>query len=210
MTYRELILHCAEVNARYMRLPAGKIKGFEAVVSLYDRIARQSLRCARAWVEHKPCPDHEAAVSALWWGIVAWADVFGVDAEVEYGEWKQVFISPHLQFAQYLRPNQIAEVLPLVGGSPAHIILEMDVLWMKHVINLTARWGLWHHLRRDWRALLQARRLMRESRSPGSPAYRAYLESDIEFFRILFKPFPFTETTRRDIEQWLNIAESEI
>ncbi|GAJ24737.1 unnamed protein product, partial [marine sediment metagenome] len=42
---------------------------------------------------------------------------------------------------------------------------------------------------------------------PDSPAYKAFLASDLNFFRHLFKPFPFSQKTRKHINAWLKRAE---
>lgn len=206
MNHREIMLNCTRVNHQYMRLPAGKVTGLEAMTELYKRIASQSLTCAQAWVQDSLCPDHEPAIDAFWWGVVAWADAFGLSMGVDQVEWGRVFIYPHHQFANYLRPGRPPEPLPEVEGSPADIILELDAQWTALVIKLTAQWGFFHHLK-DSGAMLEAQRLQGELRNPGSPAYEAFLESDLTFFRHLFKHLPFSERTRKYINAWLKRAE---
>jgi len=205
MNHKEIMLNCTQVNHKYMRLPAGKVAGLEAMTKLYKRIASQSLACAQAWVDNLPCPDHEPAVDGFWGAIVAWSDAFGLSMGVNQIEWGRVFVYPHYEFANYLRPGNLPEPLPKVDGSPANIILTLDALWTELVIKLTAKYGLLHHLK-DRAAMLEAQRLEGELRTPGSPAYKAFLESDLTFFRHLFKPFPFSGKTREYINAWLKKA----
>ncbi len=205
MNNREIIVKCMEVNHRYMRLP-GKVAGLEAMIDLYRRIASQSLDCAQAWRQDSPCPDHEPATSAFWWGVVAWSDAFGLSMGVDLAEWSRLFVYPHEQFANYLRPGTPPSPLEEVDGSPANVILTLDATWTELVIKLTAQWGLLHHLK-DSAAMLEAQKLQGELRTPGSPAYKAFLESDLNFFRHLFKNFPFSEQTRKYIAAWLKRAE---
>ena len=215
---RKLILHCAEVNVHYMRLPAGQ-GGFQAVAQLYQRLAEESLVCARAWVEAQPCPPHEAVVDGFWWGVLAWADAFGVSLELDPHDWNRHFVYPHYGFAQYLKAlpkpwtawgrrswtTNLPHIKPAVGH-PREVILELDVRWTGMVIKLTARWGLLHHLK-DLRALRQAIGLMGELH-PSTPVGKAYLESDILFFRELFEPFPFSERTSQRIDEFLTRLET--
>jgi len=206
MSDRGIILKCTQVNNQYMRLPAGKVAGLEALTALYRRIASQSLTCAQAWVQDSPCPDHEPATDAFWWGVVAWSDAFGLSMGVDMAEWSRLFVYPHDQFANYLRPGNPPEPLEEVNESPANVILTLDAKWTELVIKLTAKWGFFHHLK-DKDAMLEALGLQGELRNPGSPAYKAFLESDLTFFRHLFKPFPFSEQTRKHINAWLKRAE---
>lgn len=215
-TFADVMVHCTTMNYGYMRLP-GKAKGFDAVANLYKCLAVESLSCALAWQhgEMEP-PEHEPAVEAFWWGVVAWADAFGRCLDLDEEEWYSKFVAPHRDFAWYLRPYQRGvqppeDLLwrPLTPGGPwgsqrGWVILELDARWTALVIKLTARWGLWHHLK-DLRALWQALRLMRELRAAKATA-RAYLESDIHFFRKLFEPFDFSEDTRLKIEGFLLAA----
>lgn len=189
-----------------MRLPAGKVAGLEAMTDLYKRIASQSLDCAQAWVQDSPCPDHEPAVDAFNWAIVAWSDAFGLSMGVDQVEWGREFVYPHDEFANYLRPGRPPEPLPTVDGSPANIILTLDALWTELVIKLTAKYGLLHHLK-DKDAMIEAQSLQGELQNPNSPAYKAFLESDLNFFHHLFKPFPFSQKTRKHINAWLKRAE---
>lgn len=206
MNNKEIMLKCTRVNHDYMRLPAGKVTGLQAMAALYKRIAQQSLTCAQAWVQDNPCPDHEPATDGFWWAVVAWADAFGLSMGVDQVEWGKVFICPHDNFANYLRPGGLPEPLPMVNGSPANIIMELDAKWMELVIKLTGKWGLIHHLK-DRGALIEAQCLKDDLHNPQSPAYKAYLESDLAFFRALFKPFPFKKKTQRYINDWLRRAE---
>lgn len=220
MNKREIMLRCTLVNRDYMRLPAGKIAGLETMTDLYKRIAGQSVQCAEAWVHENPCPEHEPAVDAFWWAVVAWADAFGLSVRIDQTEWGRTFISPHYEFACFLKPLKEAmfgvpwqrcygnapEPLPQADGSPANIIMTLDALWMERVISLTAKWGMFHHLK-DRAAMNEAQQLDAQLRDPGSLAYKAYLESDLAFFRALFKPFPFSVPTRTYIENWLKRAE---
>ncbi len=213
MEYKEIILNCTKVNHKYMRLPAGKVDGLEAMTRLYKRIASQSLECAQAWVQDMVCPDHEPATDAFWWGVVAWSDAFGLSMGVDMAEWSRLFVYPHDQFASYLRPGQPPSPLepilcPLhsANGSPADVILTLDAKWTELVIRLTAQWGLIHHLK-DQGAMWEAQRMEAELQTPGSPTYKAFLESDLVFFRNLFKHFPFSEQTQKYIRAWLKRAE---
>ncbi len=215
ITDKELILHCTQVNSGYMSLPAGQVRGYEAVTRLYQRIAAQSLACAQAWLEDKPCPPHEPATSAFWWANVAWAIAFGQALGMELLEWYYFdFVRPHYDFAYYLRPYKGPLALPPALGEevqPARvIILWLDARWMALVIGLTARWGLIHHLK-DFRVFWQSLRLMKVLKSPKKhPVSQAYLVSDIAFLRDLFKPFPFELSTRQRIEQLLIRADAEL
>ncbi len=202
MRDREIILKCTEVNRDYMRLPAGMVDGYLDMVNLYQLIANQSYECAQAWVEDKPCPPHEPAVDAFWWAVVSWAEAFGRSIGMDMDEWGPVFVAPHDQFASYLKPRSRSEGLPVVGGSPAHIVMELDARWTDLVIELTTRFGLAAHLK-DRRALVGARRLQQELRIAGSPVYNAYLQSDLVFFRQLFQNFTFNEKTVMVLRDWL-------
>jgi len=206
MNDREIILNCARVNHQYMRLPAGKVDGLEAMTDLYKRIAAQGLDCAQAWVQDSPCPDHEPGTDAFWWGVVAWSDAFGLSMGVDMTEWGRLFVYPHEQFANYLRPSNPPPPLEQVNESPANVIITLDVKWTELVLKLTAQWGLFHHLK-DRNAIFEAQKLQGDLRTPGSPAYKAFLESDLTFFRHLFKSFPFSEPTRKYINAWLKRAE---
>ena len=206
MKHKEIILNCTRVNHQYMRLPAGKVSGIEAMTDLYRRIASQSVACARDWMQDMPCPDHEPATDAFWWAVVAWADAFGLSMGVDMAEGSRLFVDPHCQFANYLRPGNPPEPLEEVDGPPADVILTLDAMWTELVIKLTAQWGFLHHLK-DRAAILEAQSLQGELRTPGSPAYKAFLKSDLNFFRHLFKHFPFSEQTRKHINAWLKKAE---
>ncbi|MBA7658232.1 hypothetical protein ES703_66181 [subsurface metagenome] len=208
MNNREIILKCTEVNLKYMRLPAGKVDGFKNLTEFYKRLAKQSLDCAAAWVADNPCPDHEPAVDAFWWGAVAWSDAFGLSIGVDQVEWGRVFIAPHHEFADYLRPGKPPEPLPPVDGSPANIIMELDALWMERVIKLTTKWGLMAHLK-DKGALTEAQRLNADLRNPHSKAHTAYLESDLTLFRHLFNNFPFSDGLRKQLDDFITRAEEE-
>jgi hypothetical protein len=199
---RKLMLHCTRVNVDYMRLPAGLAEGYQNIAQLYKSLAKQSYECASSWVRDDPCPEHEPAVDAFWWGVVAWAEAFGLSVGVDTEDWGQVFVAPHAVFASYLRENGMAELLPFVSGPPVDVILRMDVLWMERVIKLTGKWGLWHHMK-DLPALNEARRLGGDLKIPGSPTRQAYLESDLKFFEALFKPFAFKTATRQHLKSWL-------
>jgi len=206
MKHKEIILNCTRVNHQYMRLPAGKVTGLEAMTDLYRRIASQSLDCAEAWVQDSPCPDHEPATDAFWWGVVAWADAFGLSMGVDMAEWSRLFVYPHDQFANYLRPGIPPSPLEPANGSPANVILTLDAKWTELVIKLTAQWGLLHHLK-DQGAMVEAQRLQGELCNPASLAYKAFLESDLTFFHHLFKHFRFSEQTKKYIDAWLKRAE---
>ena len=202
MNHKDIMLRCAQVNADYMRLPAGMVDGYRKLVALYQRIADQSLACAQAWVADLPCPDHEPAVGAFWWGVVSWAEAFGTSIGADPGEWSAVFVRPHAQFAGYLRPRCRSEVLQPVVRSPDETVIEIDVAWMGLVVKLTIQFGLASHIK-DYRAMVEARELEEELRRPGSPARRAYLQSDLVFFRQLFSNFPFSQETVALLSRWL-------
>ena len=233
MDERQLILYCAQVNHKYMGLPAGQVKGFEKVTALYKRLSLDSLACAQAWFEGNPRPPkHEPAVDAFWWALVPWCQAMGRDIGVDKQEWGRIFSHPHYAFARYLRETSPAPVWPQTNLIPwrrdpavaftgntliqdgrfstvaANVILYNDVEWTKMVIRLTTRWGVLQHIK-DIGALLQVRRLLKELKPPymDTGVQRAYLASDIEFFRDLFRPFQFTQRTRDIIEQWLTAAE---
>ena len=84
--------------------------------------------------------------------------------------------------------------------------MNLDAAWMMLVVKLTAQWGLLSHLK-DHGAMMQARSLDQELSRPGSPAYKSYLESDLVFFRQLFKNFPFRQETVARLSEWLNDLE---
>ncbi len=207
-TYAEIMLRCTQVNHGYMRLPAGQV-GFDHVARLYKRLALQSLECAQAWHDHLDSPPQEPATRAFCCGVVAWADAFGLSLQLEQVEWGTKFVAPHYEFANYLRPGKPPAPLAEVEGSPVEIIMKLDAQWTGLVIKLTVKWGPWHHLR-DWRALFEARRLIRDLRRPDSDAYKAYLKSDIEFFKRLFRPFPFSEGMRQLLDNKIKMAEEEL
>ncbi|KKL49356.1 hypothetical protein LCGC14_2316330 [marine sediment metagenome] len=206
MNNREIILNSMHVNQDYMRLPVGKVAGLEAMIDLYRRIASQSLDCARDWMQDLPCPYHEPATDAFIWGIVAWADAFGLSMGVDMAEWSRLFVYPHDQFANYLRPGNPPSPLEPVNGSPANVILTLDAAWTELVIKLTAQWGLLHHFK-DHGAMIEAQRLQGELHNLDSPTSKAFLKSDLTFFRHLFKSFPFSEKTQKYINAWLKRAE---
>lgn len=206
MDYREIMLHCTKVNKDYMRLPAGKVTGLEVMTSLYNRISDQSLQCAREWHNERPCPRHEPAVDAFWWAAVAWTDGFGLSVGVDPVEWGRVFVAPHEQFANYLKPNMLQPPIEAVEGHPAHQNITLTRLWMELTIKLTADWGLIHHLK-DRRALVEAHRLDTELKNPEGPVYKAYLHSDMLFFKALFRGIPFSDKTKSQLFAWIQRAE---
>ena len=208
MNNREIMLKCTQVNCDYMRLPVGMVEGYSKVAALYQRLAEQSRKCAQAWVEDKACPSHEPAVDAFWWGVVAWADAFGLSVGVNPLEWRRKFIAPHHEFADYLRPGKPPEPLSPVESSPVEIIMELDARWTALVIKLTAKWGLMHL--KDRGAMIEAQRLQDDLRNPNRPAYKAYLKSDLAFFRALFQNFPFSKRTREYLDAWLIEAEQAV
>jgi hypothetical protein len=203
---RELMHNCCEVNCEYMRLPAGDLANYQTLSALYQRIADQSLLCAGTWLRNHRCPDHEPAVDAFWWGVVSWAQAFGLSIGAEQDEWERVFVEPHIEFASYLKHGDYAEPLPIVGGPPADIILRLDALWMERVVKLTGRWGFLQHMK-DMPALHEAQNLERELRAPDGDVRDAYLRSDLKFFQALFKPFPFKSETRQQLRDWLAMAD---
>ncbi len=224
----EVILRCMDTNVRYMATtPAGKA-GYPAVVRLYQRIAKESLDCAAAWVAGNPCPPHEPATSAFWWGVAAWASDFTRDVlswhsggqplpgrGVLFQELQDIFCRPHREFAQWLKPRSFGTVISLWDfadtyevdhiGSPARIILLHDAAWTAKVMRLTARWGLVHHLK-DLPALVQGLLLMRRLKRPGDPVGRAYLDGDLVFLKELFGHFPFTPQTQAVLDHFLEDA----
>lgn len=217
----DIMLKCTQVNMDYMRLPSGKVDGLENLTDLYSRLARQSNECARDWKAGSPCPKHEPAVDAFWWGVVAWADGFGnsVLGVGDQSEWGNVFIYPHLRFAEYLKPldrNQVVwhrnygegpEPLPIVSGPPAYVILKLDSLWMQRVVQLTAKWGFFAHFK-DQGALPEAKKLGDDLMNTASPARQAYLESDIKFFKALFVNFPFSQGIKERLDQFIAEAKN--
>lgn len=209
MTSKEIMVACCKVNRDYMRLPAGKVSGLETMTDLYNRIAAQSLECAEAWQRGSPRWPHEPAVDAFWWSVVSWADGFGLSIGVNMAEWSKQFIHPHQQFANYLKPGNPPPPLEAVNGTPANIILELDVKWMELVIGLTSQWGFLQHMK-DMAAKTEAEKLGAELRKQDSPAYKAYLESDLAFFRALFGCFPFTRATKSHLNSWLKRVEEEL
>lgn len=202
---KELILHCTHVNCNYMRLPAGELDNYQAISRLYQRLAEQSRVCAQSWCSNLPCPEHEPAVDAFWHAVVAWADALGISMGVDPVEWR-VFVKPHFDFAEYLRPGEKLEVIEPHAALPAEVIIELDVRWMRLVVKLTTQWGLFHHLK-DRPALREAERLERELRNGRGLVRDAYLRSDLKFFGALFKPFPFKYQTRHQIKDWLAMAD---
>lgn len=209
MSNKETILKCADVNFRYMRLPAGSVDGYRNLVDVYQRIARQSLAAAQAWNYGSPCPSHEPAVDSFWWGVTAWAEAFGRSIGVDINEWNLKFVVPHYEFAEYLRPKGYSEPLPMCTGDPADVILKLDALWMEQVVKLTAKWGLFSHLK-DMPALTEARILGIELQNRGTDAYKAYLRSDLTFFEQLFKNFEFVPATNQRLFDWLAKAKEAI
>ncbi len=224
MTAPEVMAKCAANNLAYMRAtPAGRA-GYGAVVRLYERIASQSLDCARAWEAGMPCPPHEPVVDAFWWGVAAWANVFCADVAAWFGPvhagiihngLQESFCCPHQEFAQWLRPEipgarMVACYSPqVVGSSPAGIILGHDAAWTLLVIRLTARWGLLRHLK-DLPALWQSLRLVRRLRRWPDPVAGAYLESDVAFLREMFGHFDFRPHVRLALDRFLESAEEEL
>jgi hypothetical protein len=224
---REVMARCAATNLAYMRgTPAAKA-GYGAVVRLYQRIASQGLDCAKAWEQRRPCPPHEPAVDAFWWGVAAWANLFcadvagwnwGIHARAIHQELQEVFCRPHREFAQWLRPlgsespgaPTVARYDPWVDkGNAAGIILAHDAAWTLLVIRLTARWGLVRHLK-DLPALWQALLLVRRLRRWPNPVARAYLESDVKFLRELFGHFHFRPQVQLVLDRFLEAAEEEL
>ena len=203
---RDIILRCTQVNVDYMRLPAGMVDGYGELVALYQRVANQSRDCAQAWVANRPCPEHEPAVAAFWWGIVSWSEAFGEVVGTDPSEWAATFVAPHEEFAQYLRPRVRTEALAVVTGNPGEMVMKLDAAWMMLVVKLTAQFGLLHHLK-DRGAMMQAQSLNQELGRPGSRVYKSYLESDLVFFRQLFKNFAFKLETVTRLRQWLDDLE---
>lgn len=206
MTTRELIHHCCKVNAEYMRLPAGELHNYKHLSGLYQRLADQSLLCAGAWLRDEPCPEHEPAVDAFWHAVVAWSDAFGISIGVDPVEWGREFVHPHFLFADYLRPGEQLETIEPHAALPAEVIMELDIRWLKLVVKLTARWGLFHHAK-DMPALREAERLERDLRAEDGQVREAYLKSDLKFFKALFEPFPFKYQTKQQIKDWLALAD---
>jgi hypothetical protein len=203
---RELMHYCCEVNCEYMRLPAGNLANYQTLSALYQRIADQSLLCAGTWLRDHECPDHEPAVDAFWWAVVAWAGAFGTSVGMEPVEWGREFIYPHCMFANYLKPGPPPGEVEPHAGLPAETILELDVRWMKLVMKLTASWGFLHHMK-DMQALHEAQHLEKELRAPDGTVRDAYLRSDLKFFQALFLPFPFKSETKQQLRDWLAMAD---
>lgn len=202
MNPKKLMVHCALLNFQYMDLEAGQLEGYEAMVNLYRRIAGQSLVCAQAMYQQRDCPPHDPAVDAFWWANVSWALNIGKGVGVDETEWYNVFVSPHVGFASYLKP--IAWDLRMFADMDD--IIRNDICWAKLVIKLTARWGLLHHLK-DVRSLWQTWKLIRNLNRRHSKEWEAYLSSDIFFLRFLFAPFEFSTATRKELNSWLAKAE---
>jgi len=141
--------------------------------------------------------------------VVAWSEAFGLSIGANSVEWLPKFVEPHHLFAQYIRRERPMDGMPTVRGSPCDIIMKLDALWMRRVIDLTARWGFFHYVL-EMPSLMEAKRLETELQDPGSPARRAYLQSDLVFFRALFKPFPFNDEMRDYLDNWLMAVEEEI
>lgn len=206
---KQLILHACQVNLEYMRLPAGHLKKYLNIANLYDRLAEQSMRCAAAWIANQEeCPDHEPAVDAFWWAAVTWADSFGRAVGADRYEWEKIVVTPHVEFANYLKPDGYRCEPNYCEGTPCNIIMALDVAWMKTVMSLTGQWGWFHHLK-DMPALAEAQRLGGEL-SSDTEAKRAYLKSDLVFFHQLFTPFPLTGVTRNPLDYFVRKAEEEL
>lgn len=202
---RKLMYNCAIVNYFYMDYSAaGRLPEFNTMASLYRRIASESLVCAQSLYEQKSCPAHEPATDAFWWAVVSWAINIGDEWELDRFEWHEKFVSPHIMFAQYLRPSSPRRMKKSGAKWASDIIILNDIIWTKLVIRLTAEWGLFQHFK-DVRALFQARRLMKELRLQGKVRH-AYLESDIWFLRQLFAPFEFGDKMESRINIWLSEA----
>jgi hypothetical protein len=227
VTVAETMVRCAATNLAYMRAtPAGKA-GYGAVVRLYHRLAAQGLACAQAWAARGPCPPHEPAVDAFWWGVAAWAPMFSVDVlcwaghgddRLLHHELQEAFCRPHLEFARWLRPLRpeergarlVSAYFPRAGSAtPGRMVLRHDAAWTRLVIRLTAGWGLLHHLK-DLPALGQALLLLRHLERWPDPVARAYLESDLAFLRELFGHFDFTPGLRAALESFLARAGEEV
>lgn len=219
---KKLMVHCALVNYQYMDLPVGQLHQFQAVIDIYRRIAGESLVCAQAMYEHKECPPHEPATSAFWWANVSWLMTIGKGIRVNQEEWYEKAIAPHISFSLYLRPDgdlrNLGNPVPLMRGpdydfisdpfavSAEEFIILGDILYAKLIIKLTARWGLWHHLK-DIRALFQSWKLIKGLKRRHSPVWEAYLESDIIWMRRFFEPFEFSPQTREKVDEWLKEGE---
>lgn len=221
---KAIMVACAATNLDHMRTtPAGEASP-STLVKLYQRMAIQGLSCAQAWQEGKPCPPHEPAVDAFWWGVAAWAGVFSNDLlqclelkdkrRLHY-ELQEVFCRPHREFACWLRPldpREAAGVLhdynPVTGISAVQLVLAHDIAWTRLVMRLTARWGLLRHVS-DLPALWQSLTLVRRLERWPDPLAQAYLESDLLFFRRLFAQFPFSPRLRAALDEFISAAERE-
>jgi hypothetical protein len=203
---KKLMRHCCEVNCKYMRLPAGSLDEYRNIAGLYQRLADQSLLCSQAWLQDEACPGHEPAADAFWWAVTSWAEAFGISIGADMSEWERVFVRPHHRFADYLLCGPHPEVIEPHAGLPADTILELDVRWMKLVVSLTSKWGMLAHLK-DMPALHEAQRLEKALRAENGAARAAYLKSDLNFFRELFRPFPFEPHTRQQLNDWLAMAD---
>ena len=205
---RYLILHCNQVNLDYMRLPAGQLRRYQNIKNIYDRLAKQSLACATAWVNGQECPDHEAAVDAFWWATVSWAEAFGQAIGADAADWDQVFVTPHVSFATYLRPIFSKPQLDNVSGSCVEIIMGLDVTWIKALMKMTAAWA-WLFYLKDMGAFSEGKQLESESNC-DSEVRVAYIKSDLEFFDRLFAPFNLSVENRNYLKQFLNKAKDEV
>lgn len=202
---KQLILKSMLVNNDYMRLPVGQLHNYPHIIGLYKRIAQQCVEASLCWANGEACPRHEPAADAFLWAIVAWLDPLAISAGFEIGEWRRVIVQPHWHFAEYMRPGLPAEAMPPVIGSPAEIIVSLDVLFLERVVKLTSKWGLPHHIK-DLPAVNEAHGLDAELKKPCSPAWLAYLESDLRFFDNFFIPYPLTARMRNDITSFLDTA----
>ena len=218
---RAVMVACAATNLAHMpTTPAGRASP-GALVKLYQRLAGQGLACAQAWKDGRPCPSHEPAVDAFWWGVAAWARSFSTDLvyltqsadePLLREEMQEVFCRPHREFACWLRPlddRGMAGVFHayshVARTSPARLVLAHDAAWTSLVIRLTARWGLRRHLK-DLPALWQSLSLVRRLKRWPDPTAVAYLESDLMFLRQLFDHFPFSSRLRAALDQFIDIS----
>ncbi|MFQ5874775.1 MAG: hypothetical protein ACE5JL_13410 [Dehalococcoidia bacterium] len=226
MNEREIIRRCTETNLAYMRLPAGQAD-YRELVRVYRRIASQSLECARAWEEERPCPRHEAAVDAFWHGVASWAREFAADVTwwwiIQAGtknaqevqalvqEFHEVFVLPHIRFAHWLKPARPSLALgdSRLVNAPARIILDRDASWTWSVMWLSVRWGFLDLLR-ELQAVWQGLALIRKLRAYPNPVALAYLESDLVFFNELFQHFPLQQKPRVALHKFLGAAAADL
>lgn len=230
---KAVMVQCAKTNAKYMDMRVGQV-AYSRLVKLYRRIAEASVGLAEEYSDGAPRPSpHEPAVDAFWTAAAAWSHNFTVDVLRSYPTPNFVednhgicstFCGPHRQFAQWLRPQRIrvypfASAPPLGTLKPGKIILLHDHQWTMQVIKLTARWGLWYHLK-DIPVLWETRRLLQDLKTwpdgnppRGIPAMTIatdYLQADLVFLEELFGHFKLSPAVKDTIQVFLARAQEEV